>query len=196
MKHSFAWIRWCDSRKGSTASAKPRDANTATAIKAKPEWKLVQPPCRAVWRFLEKQSRVAVWSSNPTPGHIIREKYNLRRYMHPILIAALLNNAKTWNQPKCPLTDEWIKKTWYTCTMEYYSAIKKNKIMPFASRWMVLDIIILNEVRQRKTNITNTCNWIKNVSEISIINLLFPTGLGSLGAGGWHAVNVFHPVGV
>ena len=55
---------------------------------------------------------------------------------------------------KGPLTDEWIKKMWYVYTMEYYSAIKKNEIMPFAVTWMDLEIILLSEViRQRKTNI-------------------------------------------
>ena len=50
------------------------------------------------------------------------------------------------------MTDEWIKKMWYICTMEYYSAIKKNEIMPFAATWMDLEIIILGEVSQTKTN--------------------------------------------
>ena len=53
----------------------------------------------------------------------------------------------------CPLINEWIKKMWYLYTLEYYTAIKMNKIMPFAATWMDLEIIILNEVRQRKTNI-------------------------------------------
>ena len=57
-----------------------------------------------------------------------------------------------WKQPKCPLTDEWIKKMWYIYTMEYYSAIKKNKITPFAATWMQLEMIILSEVRKRKIN--------------------------------------------
>ena len=54
----------------------------------------------------------------------------------------------------CPSTDEWIKKMWYIYTVEYYSAIKKNEIMPFGTTWMDLKIIILNEVSQTKTNIT------------------------------------------
>ena len=61
--------------------------------------------------------------------------------------------AKTWKQPKCPWTDEWIKKMWYISIMEYYSAIKKNEILPFAATWMDLEIIILSEVSQTKTNI-------------------------------------------
>ena len=67
--------------------------------------------------------------------------------------AALFTIAKTWKQPKCPLTDEWTKKMGYIYTMEYYSAIKKNEIMPFVATWMDLEIIILSEVTQRKTNI-------------------------------------------
>ena len=65
--------------------------------------------------------------------------------------AALFIIAKTWKQAKCPSTDEWIKKMWYTYMMNYYSAIKKNEIMPFAATWMELEIIILSEVSKRKT---------------------------------------------
>ena len=56
---------------------------------------------------------------------------------------------KTWKQPKCPLTDDWIRKMWYMYTMEYYSAIKKNEIMPFAAAWMELEILILSEISQK-----------------------------------------------
>ena len=71
-----------------------------------------------------------------------------------MFIPALLIIAKTWMQPTCPSTEEWIKKMSYIYTMEYYSAIKKNKIFPFAATGMDLEIIILSEVSQtEKTNI-------------------------------------------
>ena len=70
----------------------------------------------------------------------------------PMFITALFTVAKTWKQPKCPLTDEWIKKMWYIYTMEYYSAIKKKEIMPFAATWMQLEIIILSKVSQKEKN--------------------------------------------
>ena len=76
------------------------------------------------------------------------EKYTCTR----MFIAALNTIAKTWNQPKCPLIDDWIRKMWYICTMEYYSAIKNNDIMPFTATWMELETLILSEVSQRKTN--------------------------------------------
>ena len=64
--------------------------------------------------------------------------------------AALFAIAKTWKQPKCPSTDNWIRKMWYIYRMEYYSAIKKNKIMSFATTWMELETLILNEVSQKE----------------------------------------------
>ena len=70
-----------------------------------------------------------------------------------MLMAVLFPIAKTWKQPKCPLTGGWIKKLWHIYTIKYYSAIKRNKIMPFAVTWMDLEIITLNEVVTRgRTN--------------------------------------------
>ena len=62
--------------------------------------------------------------------------------------AALFTITKIKKQPKCPSTDEWIKKLWYMYTMEYYSAIKKNAILPFAPTWVDLEVIMLSEISQ------------------------------------------------
>ena len=68
----------------------------------------------------------------------------------PMIIAALLTTVKVWQEPKCPSTDKWIKKMWYMYTMEYYPAIKKNEILPFATMWMELEGIMLSEIRERQ----------------------------------------------
>jgi hypothetical protein len=65
-----------------------------------------------------------------------------------MFIAALFTIAKLWKQPRCPTTDEWIKKMWYLYTMEFYSAMKKSEILSFAGGWMELKNIILSEVSQ------------------------------------------------
>ena len=65
-----------------------------------------------------------------------------------MLTAALFTRARTRTQPRCPLTDEWIKKIWYTYTMEYESAIKKSEIMPFAAARMDLEIITLSGLNE------------------------------------------------
>jgi hypothetical protein len=63
-----------------------------------------------------------------------------------MFIAALFTIAKLWKQPRCPTTDKWIKKMWYLYTMEIYAAMKKNKMLSFAGKWMELKDIILSEV--------------------------------------------------
>jgi hypothetical protein len=63
-----------------------------------------------------------------------------------MFIAVLFTIAKLWKQPRCPTTDEWIKKMWYLYTMEFYSAMKKNEILLFSRKWMELENIILSKV--------------------------------------------------
>ena len=65
-----------------------------------------------------------------------------------MFVATLFTTAKIWKQSKYPLRDEWIKKMWYIYAVEYYSAIKKNEVMPFVETWMDLEIIILSDVIQ------------------------------------------------
>ena len=73
--------------------------------------------------------------------------------------AALFTVARTWKQPKCPLTDEWIKM-WHIYTMEYYSAIKRNEIELFLVRWIDVESVIHNEVRQKEKN---TCRLLTHI---------------------------------
>ena len=67
-----------------------------------------------------------------------------------MFIAVLFTIAKSWKQPKCPSTDECIKKMWYMYTMKYYSAIKRNEIGSFVETWMNLETVIQSEVSQKE----------------------------------------------
>ena len=67
-----------------------------------------------------------------------------------MFIAALFTIARRWKQPKCPSSDEWIKKMWHIYTMEYYSAIKRNEMELFVMRWIDLESVIHSEVSQKE----------------------------------------------
>ena len=69
-----------------------------------------------------------------------------------MFIATLFTVARSQKQPKCPSTDEWIKKMWYIYTMEYYSAIKRKQIRSFTETWMDLETVIQSEVCQKEKN--------------------------------------------
>ena len=86
----------------------------------------------------------------PLLGIYLKEPKTLiqKNISTPIFIAALLTIAKIWKQPKCPSVDEWIKQLWHIFTLEYYLAVKKKKILPFASIWMDLENIMLSEISQ------------------------------------------------
>ena len=73
--------------------------------------------------------------------------------MHPNVYNSTIDTTEVWKEPKRPSTNEWIKKMWYMYTIQYYSAIKKNEILPFATTWLELEGIMLSEISQRKTNI-------------------------------------------
>ena len=83
-----------------------------------------------------------------------------------MFIAALFTIARTWKQPKCASTDEWVKKMWYIYTMEYYSAIKRNEIGLFVEMWLDLETVIQSEVSQKEKNkyriLMHICGMQKN----------------------------------
>ena len=113
------------------------------------ECKLVQPLWKTVWRFLRKlKIELPFDVAIPLLGIQPEKTTTHKDTCTPMFIAALFTIAKTWKQPKCPSTEEWIKKMWYIYTMEYYSAIKKNEIPAFLATWMDLEIIMLSNDRQ------------------------------------------------
>jgi hypothetical protein len=69
-----------------------------------------------------------------------------------MFIAALFIIARSWKEPRCPSTEEWIQKMWYIYTMEYYSATKKNEFTKFLGKWLDLEGIILSEVTKSQKN--------------------------------------------
>ena len=116
------------------------------------ERKWIQPLWRRVWRFLKKlKIELPYDPAIPLLG-IYPEKTIIQKESRTVFISALFTIARTWKQPKCPPTDEWIKKMWHIQTMEYYSAIKRNEIELFVVRWMDLESVIQSEVSQKEKN--------------------------------------------
>ena len=82
-----------------------------------------------------------------------------------MFIAALSTIARPWKQPKCPSTEEWIKKMWHIYTMEYYSVIKRKEIELFVVRWMDLESVIQSEVSQKEKQISYPKAYIWNLEK-------------------------------
>ena len=133
------------------------------------EFKLVQPLWKTIWRLLKKlKIELPYHQAIALLGIYLRDTGMLfrRGTCTLMFIAALSTIAKVWKEPKWPSMDEWIKKMWYIYTMKYYSAIKKNETLPFATTWMELHGIMLSEISQRKTNIV----WLHPCEEFKIQN--------------------------
>ena len=117
------------------------------------ECKLIQPLWRTVWRFLNKLKTELPYDPTIPLLDIYPEKTIIQNETRTTMFtAALFTIARTWKQPKCPLTDEWIKKMWHIYTMEYYSAIKRKEIELSVVRWMDLESVIQSEVSQKEKN--------------------------------------------
>ena len=114
---------------------------------------MIQPLWRTVWRFLKKlKIELAYDPAIPLLGIYPEQTIIKKDTGTPIFIAALFIMTRTWKQPKCPLSDEWIKKMWYIYIIEYYSAIKRNEIGSFVEMWMDLESVIQSEVSQEEKN--------------------------------------------
>ena len=116
---------------------------------------MLQPLWRTVWSFLNLQIDLP-YDPAITPLGIYLEKNMVQKKTHTqcsLQHCLPRAAAKIWKQPKCSSTEGLIKMIWYMYTVEYYSVIKKNEIMPFAATWTDLEMITLSEIRQRKTNI-------------------------------------------
>ena len=112
------------------------------------EYKLVQATMEnSVEIPWKTANRTAIWPSNPAPGHTHVSK---RDTCTPVFITALFIITRTWKQPRCPSADEWMRKLWYTGTMKYYSAIKKNKFESAPLRCKKIEPILQSEVRQKE----------------------------------------------
>ena len=114
---------------------------------------MIQPLWRTVWRFLKKlKIELPYDPAIPPLGIYLENTIIQKESCTTIFIAALFTIARTWKQPKCPSTDDWIKKMWHIYTVEYYSAIKRNEIELFLVRWMDLESVIQSEVSQKEKN--------------------------------------------
>jgi hypothetical protein len=108
----------------------------------------VQPLWKKIWRLLKNLNiDLSYDPAIPLLG-IYPKECNTGYSCTPMFIAALFTIAKSWKQPRYSIIDEWIKQMWYLYTMEFYSAMKKNEILSFASKWMELENIILSKVSQ------------------------------------------------
>ena len=104
---------------------------------------MIQRLWRTVWRFIKKLKIELPYNPAIPLLGIYPEKTIIQKESYTTMfIAALFTIARTWKQPKCSSTDEWIKKMWYIYRMEYYSAIKRNEIELFVMRWMDLESVI------------------------------------------------------
>ena len=144
--------------------------------------------------------RTTIWSI-PLLGIYPEKTTTHKDTCIPMFTAALFTRAKTWKPPKCPSIEEWIKKMWYIYTMEYYSAIKKNKIPAFFATWMDLEIIMLSDIshtmRHQHQMLSLTCGiWKKDrlnffAEQILTHRLWKSYGLQRRQFGGWDVLGLW-----
>ena len=126
------------------------------------ECKLIPPLWKPVWRFLKNLGIKLPYDPAVPLLSIYPERTKSGKdTCAPMFIAALFTITRTWKQPKCPSTDEWIKKLWCIHTMDYHSAIKRNSFELVLMKWMNLEPIVQSKVSQKEKKkvlyINNIC---------------------------------------
>ena len=111
---------------------------------------MIQPLWKTVWRFLLKLGREPLYDPAIPLLGICPEETKIEKDTCSFFTEALFTIARTWKQPRCPSTDEWIKKLWYIFTMGYYSAIKRKAFESVLMRWMNLEPITQSEVSHKE----------------------------------------------
>ena len=123
---------------------------------------MIHPLWRTVWRFLKKlKIELPYDPAIPLLGIYPEKTIIQKESCTTMYTAALFTIARTWKQPKCPLTDEWIKM-WHIYAMEYYSALKRSEIELFVVRWVDIESVIQSEVkseREKQIPYANTYIW-------------------------------------
>ena len=104
---------------------------------------------------LRARNKTTIWVSNPTTEDV--KTIIQKDTCTPIFIAELFTIVRTWKQPRCPSTGDWIKKLWYIYTMEYDSAIKRDDYESVIVRWMSLEPVLQSEVSQKEKDIPHMC---------------------------------------
>jgi len=153
MRHQFIPAKMAIIKKSTNIKRWRGCGEKGTLLHCWLECKLVQPLWRTVRQYLKKLNIELPYDPAIPKQAIYPKKTTTQKDTRtPVFITALFTIAWTWKQPRCPLTDEWIKM-WYIYTMEYYSVIKRNEIGLVVGMWMNLEPVIQSEVSKKEKNI-------------------------------------------
>ena len=153
MRYHLTLVRMSIIKRSTNNKCWTRCGEKGTLLHCWWECKLIQPLGRTVCRFLKKLNIELPYSpAIPLLGIYPEKTIIQKESCTTMFLAALCTIARTWIQPKCLSTDEWIKKMWQIYTMEYYSAIKRNETELSVVRWMDLETVIQSEVSQKEKN--------------------------------------------